>query len=84
MVDLCCFHVERMGQEVEEIQIVALMRALDISVGILDVAGSEISYFQHPKEGGAPPLCWVMHLPGHYDMVYPAGAYKVQHGSLFR
>ncbi len=38
-------------------------------MGILDVAGTEFGYIQHP-EGESPPLFWLVHCPGHYEIVY--------------
>lgn len=58
-----------MGQEVEQLQMVALAHAMKVAVGILDVAGSEIGYIQHPA-GDATLAFWMIHLPGHYEIVY--------------
>jgi hypothetical protein len=67
---LCSMYVERMGQEVEQLQVVALANVLRVTVGVLDVAGSSINYVQHPA-GEAPPLFWLLHLPGHFNIIQP-------------
>jgi hypothetical protein len=73
---LCRLYVERMGQEVEQLQVVALANVLRVTVGVLDVAGSSINYVQHPA-GEAPPLFWVLHLPGHFNIIQPQAGLDV-------
>lgn len=72
-LQVCDQYVERMGQEVEQLQVMALSHALEVAVGIVDVGGSEIGYLQHPS-GAAAPLFWLVHLPGHYDIVSSTSA----------
>jgi hypothetical protein len=55
----------------------ALSRALGVTVGILDAGGSDIGYLQHPS-GVAPPMFWLLHLPGHYEVVYPREGLNVR------
>ncbi|GLI69611.1 hypothetical protein VaNZ11_014278, partial [Volvox africanus] len=70
---ICVQLVRPMGVEVEQPQIIALCRALGTTLGVLDVAGSQVGAIKHgPKEDVGPPAAWVAHLPGHYDVVYPA------------
>ena len=52
--ELCARHVERMGQEVEQLQMAALAAALGVGVGVLDVAGSEAGMVKHPAGEGEP------------------------------
>jgi hypothetical protein len=81
MEELCERYVERMGQEVEQLQMAALAHVMGVGVGVVDVAGSNISYLQHPA-GDARPLFWLVHLPGHYEIVYPRPDLDV--GALLR
>ncbi|GIL47902.1 hypothetical protein Vafri_4517 [Volvox africanus] len=70
---ICVQLVRPMGVEVEQPQIIALCRALGATLGVLDVAGSQVGAIKHgPREDVGPPVAWVAHLPGHYDVVYPA------------
>ena len=76
-----------MGTDVEELQIIALLRALrsaGVTLGILDVALSEtVGCTKHPsQDAGGPPTCWVVHLPGHYEVVYPRTRFDVREGVL--
>lgn len=95
---ICTQHVERMGQDAEQLQIIALIKVLGVSLGILDVAHSEIGYIKHSaahegepaarsSTGGSagapqPPDFWVCHMPGHYDIVYPRRPFDVRSGML--
>lgn len=63
MAELCARRVERMGEEVEQLQMAALASALGVGVGVLDVAGSEVGMVRHPS-GGGEPLFYLLHLPG--------------------
>ncbi|EFJ40554.1 hypothetical protein VOLCADRAFT_99655 [Volvox carteri f. nagariensis] len=78
---ICSHHVLPMGVEVEQLQIIALCRALGITLGVLDVAGSQVGAIKHGPTGHlGPPVAWVAHLPGHYDVVYPAKQLDVAPG----
>lgn len=59
-----------MGQEVEQVQVTAAAAAFGVAVAVLEVGGSDVSAVQHPAGGGLP-LFWLVHLPGHYEVVYP-------------
>jgi hypothetical protein len=61
--ELCARHVEAMGQEVEQLQMAALAAAMGVTVGVLDVAGSEAGMVTHPA-GAGEPLFYLIHLPG--------------------
>ena len=80
---ICSQHVERMHQDVEQLQIIALIQALGVCLGILDVAHSEIGYIKHGGGAqGRAPAIWVVHVPGHYDIVYPRTRFDVLDGQL--
>jgi hypothetical protein len=63
LLELCRLHVEPMGQEVEQLQMAALAAAMGVTVGVLDVAGSEAGMVTHPA-GAGEPLFYLIHLPG--------------------
>ncbi|KIZ00511.1 hypothetical protein MNEG_7450 [Monoraphidium neglectum] len=69
LAEICERHVERMGQEVEQLQMAALAAALGVTVGVIDVAGSETGVVRHPA-GEVEPLFFLVHLPGHYEICY--------------
>lgn len=48
----------------------ACMQALGAVLGVLDCAGSAVGALKHPC-AAAPPHCWVVHLPAHYEIIYP-------------
>jgi hypothetical protein len=48
----------------------ALAHAFGVNVAVLEVGGSATSCVQHPSSDAAP-LFWLVHLPGHYEVVYP-------------
>lgn len=48
----------------------ACMQALGAVLGVLDCAGSCVGALKHPC-AAAPPHCWVVHLPAHYEIIYP-------------
>jgi hypothetical protein len=81
MLQICEACVEPLGQDAEQLQIVALIRALDVCVGIVDVAGSEVHYVKHPSSAAAPAV-WLLHTPGHYSIVYPKESFNVREGFL--
>lgn len=81
IVELCEQHVERMNEEVEQLQVIALIKVIGVSAGILDVAHSEVGYIKHPGSGPAPDI-WLIHLPGHYEVVYPNKRYNIDKGLL--
>jgi hypothetical protein len=58
-----------MGQEVEQLQMAALAAAAGVTVGVVDVAGSEAGVVRHPA-GEGEPLFFLIHLPGHYEICY--------------
>jgi hypothetical protein len=58
-----------------------MCRALGTTVAVLDVAGSQVGAIKHGPAGHVvPPVAWVAHLPGHYDVVYPAKPLDVAPG----
>ncbi|KXZ42880.1 hypothetical protein GPECTOR_113g292 [Gonium pectorale] len=78
---VCVRHVLPMGVEVEQLQINALCSALGAPVAVLDVAGSQVGAIKHGPPGArGPPAAWVAHLPGHYDVIYPARPLDVAPG----
>ncbi|PNH00287.1 Ubiquitin thioesterase otubain-like [Tetrabaena socialis] len=78
---ICVRHVLPLGFEVEQLQIIALCTALGATVAVLDVAGSQVGAIKHGPEGQrGPPVAWVAHLPGHYDVIYPARPLDVAPG----
>jgi hypothetical protein len=70
-----------MDHDAEQIQIEALATALGLPFAILDIAFHEAMCVKHPSAEG-PPLFWLMHSPGHYDLVYPDKSYDVVKGGL--
>lgn len=63
--ELCERYVERMGQEVEQLQMAALAAVMGVTVGVLDAAGSEVGVVRHPA-GDGEPLFFLIHLPGGF------------------
>ncbi|CAM9143940.1 unnamed protein product [Heterosigma akashiwo] len=67
-----------MGKECEQVQIMALTRALGITVAIEYLDGSplqdgKISKLVLPSEETGAPPAWVtlLYRPGHFDILYP-------------
>ncbi|KAG2492651.1 hypothetical protein HYH03_009067 [Edaphochlamys debaryana] len=82
---ICAQHVLPLGVEVEQLQMIALCTALGAVVAVLDVAGSQVGAIKHGPPGPAaaqPPAAWVAHLPGHYDVIYPARRMDVAPGGM--
>ncbi|KAG2429281.1 hypothetical protein HXX76_011049 [Chlamydomonas incerta] len=79
---ICERHVLPMGVEVEQLQIIAACTALGVTLAVLDVAGSAVGAIKHgpAAQQHGPPVAWVAHLPGHYDVIYPARALDVAPG----
>ena len=63
-------HVLPLGQEAEQLQVLAFSQALGVVLGVLDAGGQEVvSALKHPSDRG-PPVAWVVHVPLHYEVVY--------------
>ncbi|KAG2437596.1 hypothetical protein HYH02_011236 [Chlamydomonas schloesseri] len=79
---ICERHVLPMGVEVEQLQIIAACTALGVTLAVLDVAGSAVGAIKHgpAAQQHSPPVAWVAHLPGHYDVIYPARPLDVAPG----
>nr|UJP29329.1 OTUBAIN-like deubiquitinase 2 plus [Chlamydomonas reinhardtii] len=79
---ICERHVLPMGVEVEQLQIIAACTALGVTLAVLDVAGSAVGAIKHgpAAQQHGPPVAWVAHLPGHYDVIYPARPLDVAPG----
>lgn len=63
-------------------QIIAACTALGVTLAVLDVAGSAVGAIKHgpAAQQHGPPVAWVAHLPGHYDVIYPARPLDVAPG----
>lgn len=79
IAEVCARHVEPMGVPVEQLQVAALAAALGAPVGVVGAAGhgggESVGVVEHGAgEGGeAAAALHVIHLPGHYDIVYRRG-----------
>jgi len=79
MNDFCAREVEPVGKECEQVQIMALMRALGVRVHIeyLDgrplPEGGRLPFYVLPEgggeEGGEGVVVTLLYRPGHYDVL---------------
>lgn len=80
-VDLFCRrHVEVMGEESDNMHIVALTDALQVPVRVvyLNAMGAGVNSHDFVPEGlkgaDAEPRVALLYRPGHYDILYPRAA----------
>ncbi|KAG0308630.1 hypothetical protein BGZ98_007383 [Dissophora globulifera] len=75
MDEFCSMHVEAMGRESEEMMVIALTKALKISIEVAylsgDTSADEVNFlpFLPDTEPYMPPLV-LLYRPGHYDILY--------------
>ena len=89
--DIVANYVLRMKEEADNLHMTALVTALHVRLRLLDVAGSEASIVTiepGPCNGeavvpgsvaaasGNPLQCWLIHEPGHCEVLCPAEAYQ--------
>ena len=81
IAEVCARHVEPMGVPVEQLQVAALAAALGAPVGVVGAAGhgggESVGVVEHGAgeglDGAEAAALHVIHLPGHYDIVYRRG-----------
>ncbi|KAF9915095.1 OTU domain, ubiquitin aldehyde binding [Linnemannia zychae] len=75
MDEFCSMHVEAMGRESEEMMLIALTKATNVSVEVAYLSGNEsadeVNFlpFLHDGQPYMPPLV-LLYRPGHYDILY--------------
>ncbi|KAJ3364413.1 hypothetical protein GGF32_001937 [Allomyces javanicus] len=76
MITFCNQHVEAMGRESDEIQIIALTKQLQVNVAVayLDASKSDhatVHRFEGNETDPADEWIHLLYRPGHYDLIYP-------------
>ncbi|KAF9404393.1 hypothetical protein BGZ94_004212 [Podila epigama] len=74
MDEYCSMHVEAMGRESEEMMVIALTKALHVSIEVAYLSGNdsdEVNFlpFLPDTQPYMPPLV-LLYRPGHYDILY--------------
>ncbi|KAF9162862.1 hypothetical protein DFQ26_003147 [Actinomortierella ambigua] len=74
MSDYCSMHVEAMGRESEEMMLIAMSKALHISVEVAYLSANdseEVNFLPFLPDNPVymPPLV-LLYRPGHYDILY--------------
>ncbi|XP_076833969.1 ubiquitin thioesterase OTUB2-like isoform X2 [Brachyhypopomus gauderio] len=65
----CTQEVEVMGMESDHVDILALSQALDVSLCIISVDGSD-GHLVHHITGGSNPSVYLLYKTFHYDILY--------------
>ncbi|KAF8926399.1 OTU domain, ubiquitin aldehyde binding [Dissophora ornata] len=75
MEEFCSMHVEAMGRESEEMMLIALTKAMHISIEVAYLSGNEsadeVNFLPFLPDTAPymPPLV-LLYRPGHYDILY--------------
>ncbi|KAK1793251.1 hypothetical protein P4O66_011650 [Electrophorus voltai] len=66
----CTQEVEAMGMESDHVEILALSQALDVSLCIISVEGSDGHLVYHNITGGSSSSLYLLYKTFHYDILY--------------
>ncbi|KAG0231995.1 hypothetical protein BGW42_008506 [Actinomortierella wolfii] len=74
MDEYCSMHVEAMGRESEEMMLIAMTKALGISIEVAYLSGNEsdeVNFLPFlPNQPVYMPPLVLLYRPGHYDILY--------------